>query len=512
MLIFYRLQVVALLLFQFLGFSSSTKIDTNKLAHPTLNNSKATVYTIHWDETHPKLLKVQLTTTLTDQKLFMAHGAGHLPNGWANFIHNLRVTTLDGETVPIEQDDGANWSVKADIGQQIQVAYEYHLDHEDYEWSGGLDGVAYTTNWGNFYAGRTVFVLNGEEQKDIEVVFDIPTSWKVTHPWETNTKVQNSSIAQNQTELTQSMFFIGKHEEFRVQEEGFELIFALGGSSVVSETKIYKDMARGVMDYYTQLMGGLPKTQFKDKVIRSVVIINEAATTDGEVLGNNISIMIKSEGGPMDKMLGKFIFAHEFFHLWNGKSIVPADDRTEWFKEGFSNYYTLKSLRQTNFLDDAGFLNVLNSLFYQRYRTDDGLGKIAMVQGEEKHAHWGLIYAGGLFTAMAQDIMIRKTSENKHSLDDVMKDLYQTYSGTSDTYTLDELKNRLSQLNRADQSDFFKKYVEGAEVIPIDTYLSMGPFNAEIKDGSLLIQPKANLSALDTEILNGFFGKIQSAQ
>ena len=66
----------------------------------------------------------------------------------------------------------------------------------------------------------------------------------------------------------------------------------------------------------------------------------------------------------MSTMISRFIFAHEFFHLWNGKSMVPDDQETEWFKEGFTNYYTLKALYHVGLLNDTAYFSVLNNLFY----------------------------------------------------------------------------------------------------------------------------------------------------
>ena len=145
----------------------------------------------------------------------------------------------------------------------------------------------------------------------------------------------------------------------------------------------------------------------------------------------------------MSKLISRFIFAHEFFHLWNGKSFRPyANDEAEWFKEGFTNYYTLKALHHVGFLTDESFLEVVNNLFYQRYKNDDGVGKISMTNGEEKHDHWGLIYGGGMFVGIAQDMIIRKATNNQKSLDYLMRDLFKKYGDSKKEY---DLRKRFSK-------------------------------------------------------------------
>ena len=105
-----------------------------------------------------------------------------------------------------------------------------------------------------------------------------------------------------------------------------------------------------------------------------MVIINPSVETDGEAIGSNISILIDPEGDSMSQTIARFIFAHEFFHLWNGKSFSPNAEDTEWFKEGFSNYYTLKALHHIGYLNDESYLELLGGFFYQRYDSDDGVG------------------------------------------------------------------------------------------------------------------------------------------
>ena len=269
-------------------------------------------------------------------------------------------------------------------------------------------------------------------------------------------------------------------------------------------------MASGVLEYYIDLMGGLPNPSPDNVLDKSVVIINTADTTDGEVIGNNISILVQRDGDAMSKMISKFIFAHEFFHLWNAKSFTPEDEETEWFKEGFSNYYTLKALRHVGFLDDAGFLGVLDSFFYQRYTADDGVGTLSMTQGAEKHAHWGLIYGGGLFVGISQDMIIRSASGNTKSLDDLMKGLFQRYGGTHDRYTIDDLQFGLSELSGKDQSEFFKNYIMGTKPVPVAEFLQLGGLEAKVEDNHLLISKKVSTTPLEDAILQGFLGKLKA--
>ncbi len=465
-------------------------------------------YEITIDQNNHKLATVSMSFTPQSKLLFMDAGANQLPKRWATFIHNLSAVDAKGNAISIEELSDAKWKLQTALNEKITVRYEVKLEHENHKWSGGIDGAAYATDWGVFYTGRSLLILNGDEWKNITVNFVLPQKWHVTTPWDLEKGVKNSFTVNNQTALMQSMIFAGTHEEISIKREDFELVFALGGDDVIAQQEDFKTLAEGVLDYYIGLMGGIPNPSPDNKFTKSIVIINSFTLTDGEQIGNNISMLIDKNGDEMSQMMVRFMFAHEFFHLWNGKSFWPSNDETEWFKEGFSNYYTLKSLHHIGFLDESSYLQVLNNFFFQRYTNDDGVGRLSMTQGTEKHDHWGLIYGGGLFVAISQDMIIRKASNNKNNLDDLMKGLFQKYGGTNEGYSLDELRESLSKLSGKDQAEFFDTYINGTKSIPIDTYLSMASLDAKIEDGALKIEKKKSANTLQEDMTKGLLGII----
>ena len=473
-----------------------------------VDDSDKIAYEITIDQNNHKLATVSMSFTPQNNVLFMASGANQLPKRWATFVHNLRAVDTNGKEISIEELSDAKWKLQSLPNHKITVSYDLKLDHEDYKWSGGIDGAAYATDWGVFYTGRSLLILNGDEWKNITVDFILPLDWHVTTPWNLIKGTKNSYAVNNHTALMQSMIFAGTQEEFSIKRDDFELVFALGGDEVIAQKEKFKNLAEGVMDYYIELMGGIPNPPRDNKFKKSIVIINTSTLTDGEVIGNNISMVIDKNGGQMSTMISRFLFAHEFFHLWNGKSFWPSNDETEWFKEGFTNYYTLKALHHIGFLDESSYLDILNSLFYQRYNADSGIGEMSMTNGAEKHDHWGLIYGGGLFVAISQDMIIRKASNNKKSVDDLMKGLFQKYGGTNEGYSLDELRASLSKLSGRDQTEFFDTYINGTKSIPIDTYLSMASLEAKIEDGALKIDKKKSANLLQEDLTKGLLGII----
>jgi predicted metalloprotease with PDZ domain len=205
----------------------------------------------------------------------------------------------------------------------------------------------------------------------------------------------------------------------------------------------------------------------------------------------------------MSEVIARFIFAHEFFHLWNGKSFTPYADDTEWFKEGFTNYYTLKALHHIGYLNDDSYLELLANFFYQKYDSDDGVGSLSMTDGALKHDHWGLIYSGGMFVAIAQDMQIRSSSKNQNSLDELMRFMFDNYSDNG--YDIGDIERELDKLNTVSQEDFFERYILGTERIPLSQYLELANIETVQEDGQTIFRIRNEADKDKSEIRSGLF-------
>ncbi len=438
------------------------------------------------------------------------NGAEQFPARWAEFVRDLHAFDESGRPIIIYELGDAKWKLDVPSGEIVCLRYKVLFDHESHKWAAGIDGVAFVRDWGIYAAGRTYLITNDSADGPVDISFTIPKDWHVTTPWLAKKGKLNSFVAENRDDLTDSMIFAGAHKEFVINKKGFELRFVLGGGELLSEESRYRSLANGVMDYYIRLMGGPPKPPAGKRFSSSVVILNPGEQTDGEVIGNNICIIVGSKSDPSSDLFAKFIFAHEFFHLWNGKSIIPKDTSDEWFKEGFTNVYAMKALIQIGAISEAELFRTMDELFYKRYSTDPSYGKASMrdvASGDEKHKHWGLIYGGGMFTGMCFDVSIRKATVNKRSLDDLMRSFFKSLAGTSRTYSTSDLESSVSRLAGRDMSSFFAKYIYGKEPIPIARCLSDAGLDAEVADGRLKIARKPSASDTENTLINSLIGK-----
>jgi len=483
------------------------------IAHGHLNAQTAgpSAYKIAFEPGNTRLLKIEADLTAAGDIFEMSeYGAEQFPGRWAEFVRDLRAFGANGKPVEVEGLGDAKWRIAVKPGDKVRLNYDVLLDHDKHKWAAGIDSVSFVRDWGVYASGRTYFITNGPRSGKASVTFDLPKGWNVTTPWPAEKGGRNSFAARDAADLTESMIFAGTHKEFVIARDGFELVFAIGSEELFAQQVRYRSLANGVMDYYIKLMGGVPRPPPSNPFSRSVVIVSPGEQTDGEVIGNNICIIVGSKSDPMSDLFARFIFAHEFFHLWNGKSIRPKNTEDEWFKEGFTNIYAMKALYRIGAISEAELFGVLDGLFYKRYSTDESYAKASMrdvAGGDEKHKHWGLIYGGGMFAGLCIDTEIRRASGNERSLDDLMRTFYSRYSGSDRTYVTDDLKTAMSSLSKSDLSGFFTDHIYGAKPVPIDRCLNSVGLRAEIADGRLKVSRKPDASAAEERMIAGLLGK-----
>lgn len=455
-------------------------------------------------------------------------GAGMLPDGWAHFVDDLRVVTADGEEIAVTKDEGRSWGRAADAAAGVGPAiltYDVHLAHDTLSWPGGVDGAAMQLPWGAYFAGRAVFVVPEGYEGPVRVRLRTSPGWDVAAPWpeaedETVEDEAGGSgepgagrefVAPTVAALTESYAFIGDFEGFVVDRGGSELAFALGGPSVVERREHFEALAEEAFDYFIALMGDSPRPAPDVAMSRVMVLINEADVTDGEVIGNHINILLARNPDPFGKIFSTFGFVHELFHLWNGKSIRPAGP-DDWFTEGLTNYYALKAVHQAGTLPEEQFYLLLENMLFARYVSDPGYGTLSLREAvEDKDGHWGLVYGGGMFAGICLDAAIRDASGDEASLDDVMRDMFERFGGSTNEFGLDDVADSVRRHGGYDPGPFLDRHVRGAEPIPVAECLADFGLDAVVEDGRLRVSRPASDDGSSAERIAGLLGRLTPA-
>lgn len=147
---------------------------------------------------------------------------------------------------------------------------------------------------------------------------------------------------------------------------------------------------------------------------------------------------------------------------------VTRRSRSAWFTRGASRYYALRSLQKTRLLDDARVLNAIAEDWVELERSPirTSLADLSWREAETQSPDdRRMTAAAGTVLALVIDREVRRRTDGKASLDDVVRTLTSTWFDNSRD---SELTNRrilraIGQVVKGDFGDYFKRYVEGDE-------------------------------------------------
>ena len=195
--------------------------------------------------------------------------------------------------------------------------------------------------------------------------------------------------------------------------------------------------------------------------------------------------------------------SHEYFHTWNVKRIKPAafapyaldqENYTTllWLFEGFTSYYDDLILLRSGVIDTPASLKLLEKTINGVYRSR---GRLKQTVAESSFDAWTKYYrqdenapnaivsyyAKGSLVALLLDLVIRRDTRGKRSLDDVMRALWRRYGrhfysvnggiGVEDH----ELEALFDEITGLELKSVFDLAVRGTRDLPLaDAFASMG--------------------------------------
>ena len=181
------------------------------------------------------------------------------------------------------------------------------------------------------------------------------------------------------------------------------------------------------------------------------------------------------------------VYAHEIFHAWNVKRLRPVDmwpyeyaheQPTSWLwvSEGVTDYYADLSLVRSGVTDSATFFETTAGKIGEiralpAFGLDDA-SLSAWIHPTDGTAD--AYYPKGSLAGLMLDILIRDASDNKHSLDDVMRGLYRDAYKAGKGFTGEQWWKAVeSAAGGKSFADFNARYIDGREPYPWQTVLPL---------------------------------------
>ncbi len=189
------------------------------------------------------------------------------------------------------------------------------------------------------------------------------------------------------------------------------------------------------------------------------------------------------------------LVSHEYFHTWNVKRIKPAafapydlsreaHTRLLWVFEGFTSYYDDLMLLRADVISLDDYLKRLARTISAVHRT---AGRLKQSVAESSFDAWtryykqdenspnALVsyYTKGSLVAVGLDLYIRHATNDRRSLDDVMRLMWRRYGrdfyqGKSKGITENGMAKLIREATGVDANAFIERYAYGRADVPLE--------------------------------------------
>lgn len=434
-------------------------------------DGKPSEYRVRVDAAH-RVAHVDANLWLNSEmlSLFNVMPAAGLDEGQASLLTDLQIRDASGNAVTATSKGEGDFQLSK--GGRLSLSYQVKLEHDRYPWPAGTEEVGYFTDEGLMITGASLFLADGGDKGisgPIHVQFALPPGWQARTPWTAGSDAFHFDVA-SRRELISNALFLGSAHYEEMDLGGVHLGLLLGKRYVPSRD-LFVELLGRQMESYKALFGGKPRAD------RYLVIINDGASGDGGAFASSFSQFIAGDADARNRVIWGYVMAHELLHFWNGLSFAPADYREEWFKEGATDYLTIVTLARNGFLDENLLFKRLENVprRYLMARMLQGLSMSVREAGKDKQPNRLLVYGGGSLAALALDVELRKRSNERVGLPELMQALYRRAPMPDRRYTLDDILAIARDLTGTDFGPFMEAAVGSGDYFDIrPSYADIG--------------------------------------
>ncbi len=416
-----------------------------------------------------------------------APGAYDIVNFGA-YVSDFTATDQNGHPLKVLRGDTNTFHI---VGATDRMSISYVVDDVESlpnaEWFGTSD-VEQTFAYAN---GPALFGYpGGHKDAHFTVRYHVPPSWDLavaldrvggdsSHTFRAS-DYDELVDAPMQTGTFQSRYFTVRGVRHRITVTAPERLSDATLDSLAEAT-------RKVVQIYSGFYGEIPYDYyvFQQYLISPQQALERRANAYGALEHRNSStyMMPYTSGSSIVDMLVPVI-AHEYWHVWSPKrvhvsTLGPFDyqhaPRTSslWFAEGITEYYARLLLVRAGMIAPEEFLSQMQRDMAQ-FRDEPQRTSIAELSrsiAERSLMQVMDLYTKGPVIAMLLDATIRHQTDDKHSLDDVMRYFNTTYGHTGKTFGDDEIIPIMEKFTGARLQPFFDHYIAGTDTLPIDSLL-----------------------------------------
>lgn len=404
---------------------------------------------------------------------------------FAKNVRNFKLFDANNQPLSFEKRTKDRWEVDTSSTDSIRVSYSYFA-HELNAGSSFLDETQLYVNPVNccVYTDETF-------SEEVEVKLNIPQAWQVATSLE---RVGEVWKAENTEELLDSPFICSA----KLQHQSYESFGTMFHVWFNGEVK--PDWERLLKDFKAFTDAQIEKfTEFPVKEYHFLNQIVPIKAYHGVEHQKSTVILL----GPSYEVFGEFysellgVSSHELYHTWNVKAIRPIEmfpynytkenySKLGYLCEGVTTYQGDLFLLKSGVFDVPAYFKELTAQLQKHF---DNAARFHYSVADSSFDTWldgyaagapgrkVSIYVEGCLLAFVTDVMIRKATENKYGLDEVMKQLYFNFALNGKGVSENDYQATIEGITGTSFQDFFDHFIHGTrpyESILVDAFDYLG--------------------------------------
>jgi len=428
-------------------------------------------YTLSFPEPHTHYVYVQAevpTSSQPEVELMMAvwTPGSYLIREYERHVEQVSATGSKGASLVVRKSAKNRWTISTAGAATIVVSYRVY----------GRE-MSVRTNWiesafALINGAPTFLTLADSPQRPHDVTIDLPSSWQRSMTGLSSIPgVAHAYRAANFDVLVDSPILLGNPSTYEFEVAGkVHALVNEGEAGVFDGARAARDVEAIVREQH-RFWGTVPYDRY--------LFLNLVTEAGGGLEHANSTVLMTSRWATRTQKayLGWLELAsHEFFHVWNVKRLRPialgpfdyereAHTRSLWIVEGITDYYGDLLVHRAGLSTREEFLESLSEKIDTVQSTPGRLVQsmtaasfdtwIKFYRPDENTPNTSIsYYLKGSIVAFLLDVRIRHVTGGRRTLDDVMREAYDTYSGTRG-FTEEEFRALVERETGADLTAFW---------------------------------------------------------
>jgi predicted metalloprotease with PDZ domain len=411
---------------------------------------------------------------------------------YARNVVNFRAEDGTGAPLPWEKIAKNTWRVRTGLQSVVSVSYDVYAFTQSVADSYLDDARAFIAP-----AGILMHVA-GQLQRPATVLVKPFQGWsRISTGLDPVAGQPNTFLAPDFDVLYDSPILAGNQEVVSFEVQGIRHDIAINNPGNLDRERLVGDL-RKMIETSVALMGDIPYPHY------TFLVIGPGGGGLEHLNSTALTLNPSTLTTPAGYRSWLAFVTHEYFHLFNVKRIRPValgpfdydrENYTDmlWMSEGFTVYYEYLILNRAGLFTRDDVFDGLRSIIA---RYENAPGHLFQSAAASSFDTWMLFFSRGENTAnttisyydkgaalgLLLDLRIRHDSQNRRSLDDVMRTLYRTfYQEKQRGFTDAEFREVCEKAAGAPLAEFFDDYVPTVKDIDYRRYLAYAGLAVDVE-------------------------------